>query len=816
MERLISDLRFAIRRARNRAGFTFVAILSLALGIGANVAIFSLVNAVLLRRSPLPHAERVAELYESSQYFPYAPFSYPDYVSFKEATKGVVEMVSIAQFTMVPRDMGDRVESITGEMVNGDYFAMLGLRPHLGRLLGAEDDVAAGAHQVVVLSYDYWQRAFGSAPDAVGRELRIGGRSYSIVGVAPEGYHGTIAGIAPDVFVSIQMINQLQPATMDQLQARGNHSGFLKARIAPSATMAQLRQVAARFQSDMQERFPKDWTAGTTLKVVPVSEIAVNPLLDSVIVPAAVALTVVVGLVLLVACANLASFLLAQARDRQREIAIRLAIGANRRLLVRQLLVESLLLSAVGGVAGVFLSRLALDALLSTNLPLPLPIRLDVSLDARILGFAILASLAAGVLFGLVPALQATRLGVIETIKSENTGGGPRRRVTMRSALVVGQVAVSLLLVIIASLFLRSLQARLHVDPGFGQRPAGIVWMTIPTDRYAGPRRDLLLDQIEERLRSIPDVDAVGAIDNLPLNPLNTKNTFVNVEGFEPPKGEPGFAVDMAVADSGFFDAAGVTLLRGRLFSVTDVAKAPHVAIINEEMAKKFWPGQDAVGRTFRTDSGAIRVVGVIRTTKIRSLGEQPRPYLLQPYKQLGDLDLMLVARTRGDADRAAVQMVGALRSLDPSLMIIQAKTMERHIAAMILPAQLGAVAFTLFAGLALSLAVIGVYGVVNYAVSRRVREVGIRVAVGAQPGEVVRLLMREGTNLVAVGGVIGLALGAAVGRALESLLYGVGGIDPVSLFAAPLLLLVVGLVAAFIPARRASRIDPARVLRAD
>jgi predicted permease len=449
-------------------------------------------------------------------------------------------------------------------------------------------------------------------------------------------------------------------------------------------------------------------------------------------------------------------------------------------------------------------------------LPLPLPISLDVSLDVRVLTFAIGASALAGILFGLIPALQATRPSVIEWIKNENAGGGPGRRLTMRNILVVGQVAVSLLLLVTAALFLRSLQAQMRVDAGFGKAPAAMVWFTIPAEKFDTLRRQSVLDEIERRSAAIPGVRSVGVTDNILLNPLSQQSKRINVAGFEPPKGQLGFDIDYAAADSGFFDAAGVTILRGRNFTTADGPSAPRVAIINEVMAQRFWPKQDAIGQTFRADTTTFRVIGVARTTKVRSLGEDPRPFIFAAYRQSFSNNPMIIARTDGNAERTTVRLLGVLRETSPDLLLLVAKTLSNHLAAMVLPARLGAIAFSLFAGLALALAVLGVYGVVSYAVARRTREVGIRLAVGASPGEVVRLLMREGMTLVVVGAVIGLALGLAATRLLEALLFGVRAADPLTFIGAPLLLLAVGAVASLLPARKASRIDPARVLKTE
>jgi putative ABC transport system permease protein len=817
MERLIKDLRFALRRLRKSPGFTLIAVASLALGIGANTAIFSLVQAVLLRSTPVQEPDRVLEVYLNNPDFPYAPFSIPDFRDLQRATPTVFARSFGSQLTLVPRDLGDHVESLAVEMVTGDYFTTLGLKPFAGRLLSSADDVSPGAHPVAVLSWDYWSRAFNRDRSAIGQSVRINGRNFTIVGVAPREYSGNLRGIAPALFVPIMMINQLQPSGYDQLQSRGDHSTFVRARLQPGVTISQADAVLQAYLADMKTRYRNDWPQDAKLQTISLANLIVNPAMDKLVVLSASLLTVVVGLVLLIACANLASFLLAQARDRQREIAIRLAIGAERHGLIRQLLTESVALALVSGAVALALAKGILWLILNADMPLPIPITVAATLNPVVLLFAFGVSIVAGIMFGLVPALQATRTDVVGTIKNENTGGGPARYFTLRNTLVVGQVAVSLVLLVTAGLFLRSLTARQLVKPGFGDAPTAILQFAPSAERYNPDESRLFVKRLEERVGQIPGVNATGITGNLHLNPFNTQNMGVNVDGVEPPKGTRGFTIDRTRVDPGFFAAAGVRILRGRNFNdLTDREGGTHVAIINEVMAERFWWGQDALGKQFHGDSIAYTVIGVTRNTKVRSLGEQPRMFAYTPLSQGNTYNLTLLARTSGDAERLVPQVLAAARELDPDLVVFDAKTMERHLAVMLLPARLAATVFAAFAGLALILALIGVYGVVSYTVARRTREVGIRMSLGARPFEVVRLLMRDGFGLVGIGAVLGIVIALLTARVLRTVLFGIEPVDPVTFTAGPALLLAVGALAAWIPANRASRVDPARVLKGD
>ena len=817
MERVLQDLRFALRRLRRSPGFTLIAILSLALGIGANTAIFSLVEAVLLRDPAVREPDRIIEVYGKHPDFSYTPLTNPDYRDFRRATSQVFSSSFGSQLTFITRDLGDRVQNMSAEMVTGEYFSTIGLTPAAGRLLTPEDDVSSGAHPYIVLSWAFWSREFQRDTRAIGQQLRLNGRNYTIVGVAPREYGGNLRGLNPDIYVPMMMLNQVQPSGYDQLDSRGDHSVFVRARLRPGVSMAQAEAALQVFASEQKSRYPNYWAQALELRSVPLSELVVNPMLDRFIVLAAGLLSVVVGLVLLIACANLASFLLAQARDRQREIAIRLAIGAGRAGLVRQLLTESLALALVGGAASLLMAKLMIWALLNADLPLPLPVTIDATLNPGVLLFALGVSLLAGILFGIVPALQATRTDVISTIKSENTGGGPARRITLRNTLVVGQVAVSLVLLVTAGLFLRSLAARQTVDPGFGDAPTALVQFGISSERYTEDAARLFVQRLEERVSRIPGVNAVGVTGNLHLNTLNVQTMGVNVEGFQPPRGQQSFGTDYTRVDPGFFAAAGIPVLRGRNFDNSlDRAGAPRVVIINQVMAERFWPGQDPVGRTFLTDTVTRTVIGVAGSTRVRTLGEEPRSFFYVPLSQVHTYFLTLLARTTGDAQQTVTRVLSAAREMDPDLIVVDAKTMERHLGIMLLPARLAAAVFGAFASLALVLALVGVYGVVSYAVARRTREVGIRVSLGARPAEVVRLLMRDGVALVGMGGIIGLAIALLTASVLRSVLYGIEPIDPLTFTVGPLLLVAIGALAAWVPARRASRIDPARVLKGE
>ncbi len=814
LRRLGQDARYAFRRLAARPAFTLTAILSLALGIGANAGIFTLINDVVFRRPPLAEPERLIDIYASSQAFPFTPITYPDILDLARRTD-VFEGVVGSRLGFANRTDQDQPERLFVQLVTGDFFGILGVRAAIGRAIEPADASAPGVGMVAVLSDRYWRRAFGADRAVIGRPLPLGDGSYTIVGVAPPDFEGVLRGMGTDIFVPVTRINQLMPSGTDELTIRTNHSVFAKARLRPGVSIPQARAAVEAVAADLRAQRLPGWDGQQAFTVIPTADVILYPPLDKMLAPMAAMLMVVVGLVLVIACANLAGFLLARAVDRKKEIAIRLSLGATRSRLISQLLVETMLLALLGGLAGIGLGKVGLRALLASDLPFPVPISLDLPLDGTVLLFSIGVSLLAGVLAGLAPALQSTRLELASVIRDESTGGG-RRKGVLRGALVSGQVGVAVVLLVVAGLFLRSLVAIRHVDPGFGGRPSALVWLQVSAslDPSSSQQR---YDGLRRSLAALPGVVAIGGTANLHLNQLTTSSTEIVVDGVEPPSGEAAHSVDHAAIDTGYVAAIGLRLTRGRNLTDPDLAQGRRVALVNEAFVTRFWPGLDPIGRRFRNRRGEeTEVVGVVATAKIRSLAESPRPFIYEAVDQRRFNDGWLVVVGTGNDDALLASTLRVIRNEGRDLMVLEARTMRRHLAVMALPVRFAATALAGFALLAVVMACVGLYGTVSYAVAQRSREVGIRLSLGADRASVVRLLMWGGLRLALVGAGLGLVAGALFGRVLEGLLVGVPGLDPITLTAVPLVLLGVTALAAWVPARRAGRIDPVVALKSD
>ena len=599
MDLLLQDVRYGLRRLVASPLFTLVATVSLALGIGANTAIFSIVNAVLLRRPSFADPETLVEVYTSDEGgFQHATSSWPDYRDLAqadvfEAVVGYETFLAQAE----PDGSRDGAAMIMGELVTGNYFDVLGIGAAAGRTFLPEEDATPGTHPVVVLAHGYWQRAFGGDPGAVGRTLRINRQPYTIVGVAAADYKGTLQGLEANAFVPMMMVNRLMPDDLDRLERRGSRSLFIKARLRPGMAAAQAGEAVAAIGTRLAEAYPAT-NLNRKMSVLPTLDVSIHPFIDRALLPVAALLFAVVGLVLLIACANLASFLLARAADRRREVAVRLALGASRVQLARQLLIESVLLALLGGAAGVGLAYIVVQLLVGFQPPLPIPINLDISIDGSALLFTLAVSILAGIAFGLAPGLQAARFEVAPTLREETGGTGGRRRITLRGALVVGQVAVSLLLLVGSGLFVRSLQKAQAIDPGFDTSPAAILWPNTELSGLDAGRSWAYYDELVRRLAAEPGVTGVTLAARLPLG-VAIQTRAVTVDGFEPPPGQRAHEVDFVDVDENYFAVMRVPLVSGRVFTAADDRNGARVAIVSEAMAARFWPDGDALGATF-------------------------------------------------------------------------------------------------------------------------------------------------------------------------------------------------------------------------
>ena len=824
LEHFARDVRYGVRSLRRHQAFTVMAMLSLAIGIGANAAIVGVVRTMLFRAPSLAQPETLVNVYETEGGRGFNPMSYPNIEDLRKGTTEVFSGIAASTFVPVPIE-GGTTRVVMGEVVTGGAFELLGVEPLLGRSILPDDDVARGGHPVVVLSFGYWQRAFGGDPLAVGRTLRLGGRDYTIIGVAPANYRGAFPLLTPAFYVPMAMADELMG--VDMLGQRDSHSFFVKARLAPHVTRAQAEHTAALVAGSLTRARPQGWVPGERFSLVPTRDVQIYPGVDPLLRAAAVLLIGVVGLVLLLACTNLASVLLARALDRGKEVAVRRALGATRGALVRQLLVESALLGLGGAAVGLVLALVLLKGLVSADLPLPYGLELDLNFgidstvlfDWRVLAFTAAAGVLTGVMLGLVPAVQGTRADLGAALKTGSRGSDAPGPLRWRNALVVAQVAMSLVLLVGAGVFLRSWQQMLSVDPGFGRSPTSVLSIMTPVVRLTPDEAALRTRRLLERFRAVPGVEAAGLAWPLPLEFASSFTDFT-VDGRVPPTGQEAFRADNVTVDGAFFDAAGIAIVAGRTFNDGDRRDTQPVAVISQAMAHRYWPGGDALGRMLRRPDPAeadLMVVGVASDINVRSLGEAPRDVVYQNYAQ-GSRSPMFnfVVRASTDPARITPALIAATRDIDPDLQVVQSTTMAQHLAMSRLPSQLGAFMLSAFAAMAMALAAIGVYGLVRYTVARRSREVGIRMALGADAAGVARLLATHGVRLVLVGGAIGVAVSLVAARFLAALLFGVGTFEPVALIGAPIVLGLTAWLAAYLPARQASRADPLAALRTD
>ncbi|HSR50059.1 MAG TPA: ABC transporter permease [Acidobacteriota bacterium] len=816
MKDLSKDLRYALRMLVKSPLFTLVAVASLALGIGVNTAFFSLINGVLWTTLPLEEPEQLVEIYTSdSSGFLYGTSSFPDYRAIRDENQ-VFSSLACLRMSMASINFKDETRFIFGEIVSGNYFSTLGVRAQQGRMLTAADDVKVGAHPVVVIGHGFWQKILGGDPGVLGTTLEINGYPFEIIGIAPQEFTGSAKIIESEFWAPSSMLGQFRDAAA--LQNRGSRSLMLKGRLKSGVSYQQAEANLAVIGERLAQEYPQ-FNENRTFTVVPTEEVTLHPMLDAALTPAAALLMGLFAIVLLVACTNLASLLLARSSSRAREIAVRLAMGAGRARIVRQLLCENLLLALLGGLLGVGLAFLLSRLLLTFQPPMGIPLAIDLSPDLRVLTFALGLSLLTGVLFGLVPALRTSRPDLIPALKDQVLHQGVSGRFfSFRNLLVMAQVTFSLVLLVASGLFVRSLAAAQSISPGFEMEEALVFTIDSGHSGYAGAEGSRrIAEELKAAIGPLPGVQSVAVASRIPLG-LDFTNRGIFLPGDERPQpGQPGREVDVATVDEDYFATMGIPILRGRAFLPSDNNSSPLVVMISETMAQRYWPGENPVGQTLRYrgfDGPVAEIVGVASDTKVRTLGEAPRSYFYLPFRQNPQANQSYIVRTQGDPEVLRQIVRNTAKEEIPRLAILEFKTMQEHLSLGLFPIRLAGYLLAGMGALALLLAVTGIYGVLSYSVASRTREVGIRMALGADRQSVIGQVSWQGMRMVLPGILLGLALAGALSSLLGSLLVGIEALDPVTFVVVPILLAAVALAAALVPARRASRIRPLDALR--
>lgn len=809
----IQDVRFAVRLLRKSPLFTATAALSLAIGIGANATIFSVASAMLLRPMPgLTDSDRLVDVGRVGRGADFDTVSYPNYTDIRDRVT-TLHGVFAHQIQPTPMSLGrdGEAERIYGTLVSGNYFETLGTAPHIGRLLRPEDDRIGAGNAVAVLSHDLWTSRFGSNPGIVGQTVSINGYPFAVVGIAPRGFQGTTV-IKGDIWVPLAMLRQAEPARHDTLfTARRATWLFMGARLEDGVTLAQANAELASISAALQQEHPQT-NQDMAFHAAPIATV---PGATRMIAGFLGLLLGIVSLLLLIACVNLAGMLLARGAARTREIAVRFAIGAAPGRVARQLLTETIVLFVIGGITGLLLSSWLTNLLLALLPQLPVPLAVDIRTDWRVVLFTAVVSFVAAILCGLAPALSARNTSLVTALKAASFEGRPRR-LRLRNVFVVGQVTMSLVLVVAAGLFLRALERAASTPTGFQVENVEVVTLDLSLARLNADTGRAFTRELLERTRALPGVERATVAVDLPLDGGRMGFGSLRIPG-SPAAGRDGrIPADWNIVTPGFFDTLDVQLVRGRDFAAQDTLNAPPVAIVNEAFARAAWPGEDPIGRQVESETGEgtrqVTIIGVAADARFMSVAQPADPYIYVPLAQVYQPTLHLLARTSG---RSVIPEVRSLvRTMNPNLPVAEALTLADVTALGTIPQRIAAAIAGTLGIVGLLLAAMGIYGVTSYAVSRRTREIGIRVALGAEARDVMRLLLRQGMMLAAIGVVVGLGLAAAGAQVIRSLLYGVSGVDPVTFGGACVLFIAVALIATWLPARRALGVDPMVALR--
>ena len=817
METLLQDIRYGVRTLAKNPGFMIVAIITLALGIGVNTAIFSMVDAFLLRPLSVNDPAQITVLaYQQQHQNIQTQFSVADYRDIRNQTSSVFSDVFGYVFGMDGLSVDGKADRIMTNYVTGNYFSALGIKPALGRFILPSEGEVANADPVMVLSYSYWQTHFGGDPQILGRKVSVDGHPITIIGVAPKGFVGVYPIISVQGYLPLGMLPiEGQPA--DFMTNRQIRSTPVLARMRPATSLAQAQAVLAVVSQRLSQEHP-DADKDLSVEAFPELRARPNPDPNNTVLVVGGLFLGLAGMVLLLACMNVANILLVRATVREREMAIRAALGAARNRLIRQLMTESIVLALLGGVAGILLGIWGSSTLASVNIQTDLPINFDFGFDWRVFAYATAAALVTGIVVGIVPAIRASR-GNLSAILHEGGRGVVGGKNRLRTTLVVAQVAGSLMLLIIAGLFTRSLSKVQRTDLGFN--PDHVLNLVMDPNEIGynqAQTRDFYKNLLA-RVRSVPGVLAASEASSTPLGYYNNGDSLL-IEGYQPAPGQPAPSSLYAAISGDYFHTMGISMLRGRTFTDADDENAQYVGIVSNEMARKFWPNMDPIGHQFKMatdDKHYIVVVGIAGDARFQGVTGQINPMFYVPFgqHQVGNSLEVLQLRTAGATDAMIPEIERVIESLAPQLPLFDVQTMNQALNTLngLLFYKIGAVLAAVLGMLGLILAIVGVYGVVSYAASQKTHEIGVRMALGAQPLDILTMVFREGFLIVAIGLLVGIGGALAAGRIVGNFLA-VSAQDPVTYVAVTGLLTIVALAACFIPARRAMRVDPMVALR--
>ena len=819
MDTLLQDIRYAMRMLIKKPGFSFVAVLTLALAIGANTTIFTLINAVFLNPLPVRDASTLVEVNtvdakNAVANFERMPISWENFKDYETQNDVFSGMTA---FQGVPLTLSGRGEAqqLNGNLVTGNYFDVLGVKAEKGRTFFADEGKTEGASPLVVLSHSLWANKFGADANLIGQSITLNGVAFTVIGIGPAGFKGTFLLNPPEqLWIPLSMHKEVLTGVFEEL-LESRRALFLNvnARLKPGVGIAQAQAALKTIASRLEKVYPND-NEGRSVMLAPMSMAALGVNNRTQFVSAGGMLMGVTGVVLLIACVNLANLLLARAATREKEISVRTALGANRNRLIRQLLTESLVLSAAGGLAGLAVAYWSRDLLWSYRPPFLTADTVALQLDWHVLAYTFGIAMFTGVVFGLIPALRASRPDLNESLKVGGRQGGSAGHNRMRSALVIAEIALALVALVGAGLFIRSMQQAQLIDPGFEAKNLGVMGFDLGAQRYSDQQGQQFLKQAMERARAIAGVESATVSSNFPLGGGFQRSVFP--EGTEKDPKRRGVLVTTNMIAPNYFETLRIPLRKGRLFTDFDTDKTTLVTIINEAMAKKFWPNEDPLGKrfTFFGSADLHEVVGVAGNSVIGQIGEDPLPQVYLPVPQYYQAAATLQIRTTGNPTAVLGTVRRAVQQIDPNLPLVFVQTIGELMDQALWAPRMGAALLSLFGLLSLTLAAVGVYGVMSYSVTQRTQEFGIRMALGAEGGNILRLVVTEGLWLAGIGLAIGIVIAAFVSRMLTGLLYGVSPGDLVTFGGVSVLLATVAILACYVPARRATRVDPLVALR--